>query len=80
MWYSKTIDEILKELDVDLAIGLSEDEAAARLENSGPNKLEANRKKTVLQMFLAQLNDALIYVLLAAVAITIDRSKIPIVK
>ncbi|KAA9327704.1 cation-translocating P-type ATPase [Hymenobacter busanensis] len=71
MQISTPVEQVLQELDVNPATGLTEQEAAARLVQHGPNKLQARQKKTLLQLFLAQLRDALIYVLFAAVAITV---------
>lgn len=71
MWYSKSVEEILNELDVDPSKGLSEQEAKARLEKYGPNKLTAKKRKTVFQLFVEQLRQWLIYVLFAAVVITL---------
>ena len=71
MWYSKSIQEVLDEFKVDPSIGLSESEAKSRLEKYGPNKLKGQKKKSILQMFTAHLKDWLIYVLFAAVIITI---------
>jgi len=71
MWFSKSIEEVLNEFRVDPAIGLEEQEAKARLEKYGRNKLKGQKKKSILQMFGAQLKDWLIYVLVAAVIITL---------
>ena len=71
MWFSKSTRDVLKELNVDAGSGLSEKEALARLKKYGPNKLKEKKKKTILQLFLAQLNDTLIYVLFGAVVITL---------
>ncbi len=71
MWFTKTNEEVLKELNVDISTGLSEEEALSRLEKNGPNKLNEEKKKSVLKMFLHHLNDWLIYVLFAAVIITV---------
>ena len=71
MWFSKSIEEVLDEFRVDPAIGLEEQEAKARLEKYGRNKLKGQKKKSILQMFGAQLKDWLIYVLVAAVIITL---------
>ncbi|HET6559326.1 MAG TPA: cation-translocating P-type ATPase [Prolixibacteraceae bacterium] len=71
MWYSKSIQEVLEEFKVDPSTGLSESEAKSRLEKYGPNKLKGQKKKSILQMFTAHLKDWLIYVLFAAVIITI---------
>lgn len=71
MWYTKSTNEVLKELNVDPAVGLSSVEVAGRLEKAGLNKLSAKKKKSVFAMFIGQLRDWLIYVLLAAVLITV---------
>ena len=71
MWFSKSIEEVLAEFRVDPAMGLEEQEARARLEKYGRNKLKVQKKKGILQMFGAQLKDWLIYVLVAAVIITL---------
>lgn len=46
--------------------GLTESEAAKRLAANGKNELEEEKKKTVPAVFIEQLNDPLIYVLMAA--------------
>jgi len=71
MWFSKSIEDVLKEINVDAPSGLSEEEAKARLEKYGPNKLLAKKKKTIFQLFVAQLQEWLIYILFAAVIITL---------
>ena len=71
MWFSKSIEDVLKEIDVDAASGLSEEEAKIRLEKYGPNKLTAKKKKNIFQLFIAQLQEWLIYILFAAVIITL---------
>ncbi len=71
MWFTKSVDDVLKELDVNFETGLSEAEAQSRLEKYGPNKLKGRKRKSVFQMFLEQLQDWLIYVLFAAVIITL---------
>ncbi|MGV3503449.1 MAG: cation-translocating P-type ATPase [Adhaeribacter sp.] len=71
MWFTRPLPEVLQELQVDPAIGLSETEARARLARYGPNKLKGKKRKSVLSLFLEQLQDWLIYVLFAAVVITL---------
>ena len=71
MWFSKSIEDVLTELKVDPAQGLTDEEAKVRLEKYGLNKLAAKKKKSVFQLFMAQLQDWLIYVLFAAVVITL---------
>ncbi|MCW4452361.1 cation-translocating P-type ATPase [Kaistella sp. BT6-1-3] len=70
MWFTKSIEDTLKALNVNPETGLTSEEAVKRLKQFGPNRLEAKKKKTVLQIFISQLNDWLIYVLFAAVIIT----------
>lgn len=71
MWFSRSKEDVLKEFNVDSAVGLSEQEAQVRLEKYGENKLKGKKKKTIFQLFVAQLKDWLIYVLFAAVVITL---------
>jgi Ca2+-transporting ATPase len=71
MWFAKTQDEVLEELKVNPSSGLTSVEAAVRLEKYGRNKLREKPKKSLFALFLAQLQDMLIYVLLGAAAITI---------
>ena len=71
MWFNQSIEEVLKELVIDPGKGLSEEEVRARLEKYGPNKLLGKKKKSILQLFFKQLQDWLIYILLAAVFITL---------
>lgn len=70
MWFSKSQEEVLNELGVNPAIGLSEGEVKKRLEQFGLNKLKGKPKKSILTLFLSQLKDMLIYVLLASAVIT----------
>ena len=71
MWFSKSIDEVLKEKNVDSAYGLTESEAKVRLGKFGANKLTGKKKKSIFQMLVAHLKEWLIYILLAAVIITL---------
>ncbi len=71
MWYTKSIEETLKELNVNSETGLSSAEASKRLEQYGENKLKEKPKKSLLSLFLSQLQDMLIYVLLGAAVITV---------
>lgn len=52
------------------AQGLTEEEAARRLSQTGPNRLAEGKKETLLQRFLKQLADPMIIVLLAAAVIS----------
>jgi len=71
IWFSKSKEDVLKELNVDLVKGLSEEEAITRLKEYGANKLQAEKKKSIFLMFFEQLKNWLIYILLGAVVITL---------
>lgn len=62
--------EIVLLLETDVAMGLTSDEAARRLERFGPNLLPKFRRHGPLIRFLLQFHHPLIYVLLAATAVT----------
>ena len=62
--------EVVLLLETDLAKGLSSEEAARRLERFGPNVLPKFRRHGPLLRFILQFHHPLIYVLLAATAVT----------
>ena len=68
--HSKTREELLQELSTDEARGLTAGEAAKRLAQYGPNKLQEARKKTNLQRFLEQFKDVMIVILLLAAVVS----------
>lgn len=70
MFFNKPLEEILKELDVNPITGLSQKQSELNMEKFGPNQLEAKKPKTLIAMFFAQLNDILIYILLAAAIVS----------
>lgn len=70
MWFSKSQEEVLKEFNVNPAVGLTEEEVKLRLEKYGFNQLKGKPKKSMIVLFFAQLKDMLIYVLLGAAVIT----------
>lgn len=71
MWFNQSTKDVLAQLEVDLEHGLTSEEAARRLEQYGPNKLPDQKRKSLLSMFLAQLQDTMIYILLAATVLSI---------
>ncbi|MEG2353453.1 MAG: cation-translocating P-type ATPase [Clostridium sp.] len=70
MWFSKKPEDILKELNTNPILGLTSSEVDSRKEKYGLNKLTSKKGKTIIQLFFAQLNDILIYVLIAAALIS----------
>jgi len=64
-WHFKTISETLDDLDSS-EHGLSQEKAASRLREFGPNKLPEAKSDTLLVIFLRQFKSPLIYVLFVA--------------
>ncbi|MBA3059473.1 MAG: cation-transporting P-type ATPase [Gammaproteobacteria bacterium] len=62
-------DEVLRELQANAA-GLSAAEATRRLEAVGPNRLPAAPREGLLKRFFKHFHDLLIYILIAAAAVT----------
>ena len=67
--YQRTQEEILAEFE-STESGLSEEQAAERLEKHGPNKLKEAPKVTVFQRFIQQIRDPMLLILLAAAAVS----------
>jgi Ca2+-transporting ATPase len=63
--------DVAAELGTDVGSGLTSAEAAARLARYGPNELEAAAAVPAWRKFLAQFADPLIYLLLAAVIVSV---------
>ena len=71
MFEKQNIQEIISKLNSDTVKGLTEGEAFRRLQQNGRNEMKAARKKTKIQLFLEQLKDPLIYILLIAAVVSI---------
>jgi Ca2+-transporting ATPase len=70
LWHALQRDEILPALG-SRESGLTATEAADRLRGYGPNELQAARKPSKVAVFLRQFLSPLIYVLVAAAAVSI---------
>lgn len=71
MEFKKSINEVLKEQNVNSKVGLSDSEVNERLQKYGENKLDEVKKKTLFQRFIYQLKDVMIYLLLIASVINV---------
>ena len=71
MYEKQSTAETLKALEGDWDKGLSSIQADARRQEYGPNKLEEQKKKGIALLFFEQLQDPLIYILMAAIAISL---------
>ncbi len=69
-WWAQDSASVIADLKSDRSTGLSDEEAAKRLSRVGPNELEAEPKRPVVLLFLAQFASTMIIVLLAAAAVT----------
>jgi P-type Ca2+ transporter type 2C len=69
-WYSCEHDEVAVALETSLRTGLSEQEAARRLAELGPNELQAARAVHPWRLLLEQLRNVLILILLVAVGLS----------
>lgn len=69
-----SFSDCLKGLESDSKTGLSSEEAKARLEKFGENKLQEKKKKSWIRIFFEQMANPMIYILFAAVAVTLGIS------
>ncbi|MBS5283433.1 MAG: cation-translocating P-type ATPase [Clostridiales bacterium] len=67
--YLSSVEDVLKEQSVD-ENGLSQQEAARRLEKFGHNKLAEGKKDSLLKRFLDELADPMIIILIVAAVIS----------
>jgi len=70
VWYAKNSDEVLREFDVDPSRGLSESEANSRLAHYGLNRLVEKKRRSVIVLFVRQMNNVLVFILVAAALIS----------
>jgi Ca2+-transporting ATPase len=70
MFFNKTIEEVLNKLDTDPITGLTQKEVDIKTEKFGLNQLASKKPKTIISLFFAQLNDILIYILIAAAVVS----------
>src|SRR5690606_41958250 len=68
---TRDVEAVARLLDADLENGLSSREAARRLVRDGPNELRAAPPIPGWRRILAQFRDPLIYLLLAAIVISL---------
>ena len=69
--YLEEKDVVLSELSCSADTGLSENEAATRLEKNGKNKLVEGKKKNLLQRLIEQIADPMVLVLIGAAVVSL---------
>lgn len=70
MYANQDKAEVLRQFGTDRVAGLSFGQAEDNRRKYGLNKLEEQKKKGVVMLFFEQLQDPLIYILMAAIAIS----------
>lgn len=70
LWHSQSTDSVVIELNTDIVAGLSGEEVVNRQQKFGLNKLSENKGAGPLKRFLLQFHQPLVYILLAAVLVT----------
>ncbi|HEX6989702.1 MAG TPA: HAD-IC family P-type ATPase, partial [Bacillota bacterium] len=70
-WHALDAREVCRYWETDPERGLSPQSARARLERFGPNRLEGGRPPSPLLAFLRQFQDVVVWVLLAAAAVSL---------
>ena len=69
--YQKNVAEVCSELNTDLKNGLSEAEVENRLQKYGKNELAHKEGTSLVQMFLSQLKDYMVIILIIASIVSI---------
>ena len=70
MWQSFNINEVARKLRTNIGQGLSKEEAESRHNKHGPNKLDEQKKESLLVRFIKQFKDFMIIILLVAAVIS----------
>ncbi len=70
-YYSRSVLDVVKELNTDVQVGLSEEEAKSRLAKNGENKIETSKKSNGFLKFLSQFKDIMVLILICAAIISL---------
>ena len=70
MWQSFNINEVARKLRTNIGQGLSKEEAENRHNKHGPNKLDEQKKESLLIRFIKQFKDFMIIILLIAAVVS----------
>lgn len=66
MWYTMSIQDVVRKLRTNTIMGLTEDDATKRLNQCGKNRLQAGKKTSFIAKFIKQFNDFMILILIAS--------------
>ncbi|MEF8773968.1 MAG: HAD-IC family P-type ATPase, partial [Halobacteriales archaeon] len=75
-WHDEAVEEVFEAVDSGVA-GLSEAEAARRLEEHGPNEIREGEEVSPVEILLDQFRDVLIYLLVFAALISLAVGLLP---
>ena len=70
MWHCFYVEEVARKLGSNINTGLTEDEVKKRRDKYGENKLDEQKKESLLKRFIKQFNDFMIIILLVAAVIS----------
>ena len=70
MWHCFYVEEVARKLGSNINTGLTEDEVKKRRDKYGENKLDEQKKESLLKKFIKQFNDFMIIILLVAAVIS----------
>ena len=66
MWCTKALEDIRRQLNSNLNLGITNEEAKERIKKYGLNKLEDRKKESIIIKFIKQFNDFMIIILLVS--------------
>jgi Ca2+-transporting ATPase len=69
-WHSLSADAVVQQLNTRVQTGLTSDEAAARLQQYGPNQLREKPQPSFFELVIAQLNNFIVILLIVAAVIS----------
>jgi magnesium-transporting ATPase (P-type) len=69
-WHGRDAADVVRSMSIDPQRGLSAEDAAARLEEHGRNRLPEEQRESTFRRFIKQFHNVLIYILIAAAAFT----------
>lgn len=71
MYFNDSIDDVIGKFNTNPDTGLTSSQVEEIRSKYGANKLASKKKKTKVQIFFAQLNDILIYILIVAAILSV---------
>lgn len=74
IWHSEQTGAVLEKLETNRELGLSGQQAQAKLQKYGKNKLDEKPPRTLLERFFDQMKNGMIIILLVAAAISLGMS------